>query len=495
CLSLLHQPTIFGYRRCLIVMSIDRQYDTIARYIDANKGKFIERLRDAVAIPSVSADPTHRKDVVKMIDWAKEKLESLGASTELIPLGRQKLPDGKLLDLPPLLYAILGNDPSKKTVLIYGHLDVQPANKADGWNTEPFELTEKNGKLYGRGSTDDKGPIMGWINAIEAFRGSKINIPVNIKFCFEGMEESGSVGLEEALKAHQKEWLSDVDFTCISDNYWLGPSKPCITYGLRGVCYYSIEVIGSKQDLHSGTFGGTVYEPLADVIWMMSQLTDIDGSILIDGINDLVAGVTVDERKLYDTIDFDQADYQASIGAKKLLRPSKPELLMNRWRYPSLSLHGIEGAFSGTGAKTVIPAKVIGKFSIRLVPNMETTKVDELVIEYLNKIWKQRGSPNEYRAFSNHSGRYWLSDYKHPHYQCGARATKRVYGVEPDYVRDGGSIPITITFEELTGNNVMLLPMGAGDDMAHSQNEKMNVRNYIEGTKMLAAYLLELGGI
>ncbi|KHN82592.1 Cytosolic non-specific dipeptidase [Toxocara canis] len=254
-------------------MSVDKHYDVISKYVDANKKQFIERLREAVAIPSVSGDPAHRKDVVKMIHWAKKKLESLGACGQLVPLGKEKLPDGSMIDLPPLLYGVLGNNPSKKTVLIYGHLDVQPASKDDGWNTEPFELSEKfclegmeesgsvgleealkankellsgvdftcisdnylalaDGKLYGRGATDDKGPIVGWLNAIESFRASNIDIPVNIKFCLEGMEESGSVGLEEALKAN-KELLSGVDFTCISDNYWLGSKKPCITYGLR----------------------------------------------------------------------------------------------------------------------------------------------------------------------------------------------------------------------------------------------------------------------
>uniref|UniRef100_F1L670 Cytosolic non-specific dipeptidase n=1 Tax=Ascaris suum TaxID=6253 RepID=F1L670_ASCSU len=476
-------------------MSLDRKYDLIAKAIDANKRKFIERLREAVAIQSVSAESEHRQDVIKMLDWVNKKLESLGAITENVPLGKQTLPNGMTLTLPPGLFATLGNDPKKKTLLIYGHLDVQPAKKEDGWDSEPFELIEKNGKLYGRGATDDKGPIMAWLNAIEMFHSTKVDIPVNIKFCLEGMEESGSLGLEEALNARKNTWLSDVDFTCISDNYWLGTSKPCITYGLRGVSYFSIEITGSNQDLHSGTYGGNVYEPLADLMWMLAQLTDLDGTILIDGIYDLVSKVTVEERKLYEAIDFDQEQYRRTIGAKKLSRSSKSELLMNIWRYPSLSIHGIEGAFDGQGAKTVIPAKVIGKFSIRLVPNMDGETVEKLVIKYLDKIWQQRNSPNSYRSYQNHTGRYWLTDFKHPHYQCGVRAIKRVFGTTPDYTREGCSIPITLTFEELTGNNVMLLPIGAGDDMAHSQNEKINIRNYIEGTKMLAAYLLELGSI
>uniref|UniRef100_A0A914Y4H2 Peptidase M20 dimerisation domain-containing protein n=1 Tax=Panagrolaimus superbus TaxID=310955 RepID=A0A914Y4H2_9BILA len=166
---------------------------------------------------------------------------------------------------------------------------------------------------------------------------------------------------------------------------------------------------------------------------------------------------------------------------------------MNRWRFPSLSVHGIEGAFSGPGAKTVIPSKVCGKFSIRLVPDMEPKAVDKCVTDHINKIWAQRHSPNQLKVIALQGARPWVADYKHPHYQAGAAAIKTVFGTEPDFTREGGSIPVTLTFQELTQKNVMLLPIGACDDMAHSQNEKINVSNYIEGTKVLAAYLMELG--
>ncbi|VDD85784.1 unnamed protein product [Enterobius vermicularis] len=468
-------------------------YPKFAKAVDARKKEFIERLREAVAIPSVSTEPARRKDVVRMVEWMRKQLEKLGTKCELYVAGKQTLHDGTTLDLPPILFGVLGEDKKKKTLLVYGHLDVQPAAKEDGWNTEPFELVEKDGKLFGRGSTDDKGPVVGWVNAIETLQKNNIEVPVNIKFCFEAMEESGSEGLEETLRARKDTFMKGVDFTCISDNYWLGKTKPCITYGLRGVCYYCMEISAAKQDLHSGCFGGTVYEPMADVVWMMNQLTNLDGHINIKGLNEMVAPVTEEERKLYEATDFDMEEYRKDIGAVKLSKKTKEDLLMGRWRNPTLSLHGIEGAFSGAGAKTVIPAKVIGKFSIRIVPNMHPDKVDKLVIEHLNELWKSRGSPNRFKAYSSHSGNYWLSDFKHPHYQCGARAMKTVYGVEPDYTREGGSIPITLTFEEVTGNNVLLLPVGAGDDMAHSQNEKINVSNYIEGTKVLGAYLLELG--
>lgn len=467
-------------------------FDTIAAEIDKKKGEFIERLRAAVEIPSVSADPAHRDDVFRMISWTRQQLEKLGVECEEIDNGWQNIGDGKAVKFPSVLFGTLGKNPSKKTLLVYGHLDVQPANKSDGWDTEPFLLVEKDGKLYGRGSTDDKGPVVAWINAIQVLQELKVEIPVNIKFVFEGMEESGSEGLDQILANHKDTFLKDVDFTCISDNYWLGKNKPCITYGLRGICYYALEVSSPKQDLHSGVFGGTIHEPINDLVWILSQLQSVDGKILVDGLSDLVAPVTDEERALYATIDFDPEDYRKDIGVAKLTTDDRAQVLMNRWRFPSLSIHGIEGAFHGAGSKTVIPAKVIGKFSIRLVPDMEPKKVDELVLAYLNKLWTQRGSPNKFKPVALQGGRPWVADFKHPHYQAGARAIKKVFGVEPDFTREGGSIPVTLTFQELTQKYVMLLPIGACDDMAHSQNEKINVSNYIQGTKTMAAYLLEL---
>ncbi|GMR33945.1 hypothetical protein PMAYCL1PPCAC_04140, partial [Pristionchus mayeri] len=279
--------------------------------------------------------------------------------------------EGKRIPLPPILLGNLGADTSKKTLLVYAHLDVQPAAKEDGWHTEPFVLTEKDGKLYGRGATDDK-------------------------FCLEGMEESGSEGLDTTLIERKDSFLSDVSFTCISDNYWLGKMKPCLTYGLRGICYYKVEVSGPKQDLHSGVYGGTLHEPMTDLVWMLSQLLSNGGEILIPGLAELVAPLTAEERELYTKMDFDKDEYAKDVNTTKLLKASKEETLMARMRYPALSIHGIEGAFHGSGAKTVIPCKVIGKFSIRLVPNMEPKVIDELVAKHLNALWTKRESPNQF---------------------------------------------------------------------------------------------------
>ncbi|NWJ00881.1 CNDP2 dipeptidase, partial [Crypturellus undulatus] len=462
--------------------------ETLFKYIDDHQDLYVERLAQWVAIQSVSAWPEKRAEIRHMMEVAAKDIERLGGTTQLVDLGQQQLPDGSEIPLPPILLGKLGSDPCKKTVCVYGHLDVQPAALEDGWDSEPFTLVERDGKLYGRGSTDDKGPVLAWLNVLEAYQKTNQEIPVNLKFCLEGMEESGSEGLDELIFAQRDTFFKDVDYICISDNYWLGKNKPCITYGLRGICYYFIEAIKmnlnlcihfnqvecSDKDLHSGVYGGSVHEAMTDLIALMGSLVDKKGKILIPGVNEAVASLNNEELALYDKIDFDMEEYTKDIGVMKLLHDTKKDILMHRWRYPSLSLHGIEGAFSGSGVKTVIPRKVIGKFSIRLVPNMIPEEVTKHVEDYVSKKFAELQSPNKFRVYLSHGGKPWVSDFNHPHYMAGRRAMKTVFGVEPDLTREGGSIPVTITFQEATGKNVMLLPVGAADDGAHSQNEKLN---------------------
>ncbi|KAK3103881.1 hypothetical protein FSP39_022629, partial [Pinctada imbricata] len=470
----------------------------LRRQIDSNEKKYIQRLSDVVAIQSVSAWPEKRPVIKEMVEWTKKAFENLGAKTELRDLGEQTLPDGTKLPLPPILLGQLGDDPKKKTLLVYGHLDVQPAAKEDGWDTEPFVLTEVNGKLYGRGSTDDKGPVLAWLNCIEAMQELGQEVPINLKFLFEGMEESGSEGLDDMILAEKDKedsFLKGVDYVCISDNYWLGKKKPCITYGLRGICYFFVEVECSTKDLHSGVFGGTVFEAMSDLIAILDSLVDVSGKILIPGVNDTVADLTEEEKKLYKDIDFDPEEYKEDVGVKDLMHKEKQDILMHRWRYPSLSIHGIEGAFSGSGAKTVIPRKVNGKFSIRLVPDQTPDHIEKCVNEHINKVFKARGSPNTLKVSMGHGGKPWVSDFNDPNYVAGRKAMKTVFGQEPDLTREGGSIPVTLTFQEATGKNVMLLPIGASDDGAHSQNEKIDKSNYMNGMKVLGAYMMELANL
>ncbi|KAJ6545630.1 hypothetical protein B0H19DRAFT_1168109 [Mycena capillaripes] len=464
-------------------------------YIDANTDAFIARLSEAVSIASISGDPAYRPKVLEMSDWLNAQLRAVGVETRQADLGTHVM-DGHTLPLPPAILGRIGNDKSKKTVLIYGHFDVQPASKSDGWDTEPFVLVEeKDGRLVGRGSTDDKGPVLGWLGVLQWHHETQTPLPVNLVFCFEGMEENGSEGLDELVEKEKDGWFKDVDCMCISDNYWLNDRTPALTYGLRGLVYFKITVSGPGRDLHSGVFGRTVHEPMTDLISLMSRLVDSAGNILVPGVDDMVSVADAEERAIYDKLDYSVQDVESAAGGKIALSADKTQVLMGRMRHPSLSLHGIEGAFAGPGAKTVIPAKVGGKFSIRLVPPQTPAAVEPLVVKYLESEFAKLGSKNRMEVELLHSGKPWMADWKHWNYTAAIKATEAIYKKTPDLTREGGSIPVTLTFAETLGVNVLLLPMGRGDDGAHSTNEKLDKTNFIEGTKLLGTYLYEIGDV
>ncbi|NWZ39839.1 CNDP1 dipeptidase, partial [Brachypodius atriceps] len=468
----------------------------IFQYIDAHQNDFIKDLKEWVAVESDSVQPHLRKEVMRMMALAANRLAALGATVNLVNLGSQQLPDGQVLPVPSVILGELGKDPHKPTVCFYGHVDVQPAKKEDGWNTDPYTLTELDGvhlfirNLYGRGATDNKGPVLAWINAVETVRALKLAMPVNFKFVIEGMEEAGSLGLEKLLEEENQSFFSDVDYIVISDNLWLSKSKPALTYGSRGSACFFVEC-GSK-DLHSGTFGGIIHEPLLDLIALLDSLVDSTGHIQIPGIYDSVAALTEEEWKLYESIEFDLEEHRNNCGVKKFLYSTKEEILLHLWRYPSLSIHGIEGAFHEPGIKTVIPAKVIGKFSIRQVPHMDLSVVKKQVVEHLEGVFSKRNSPNKLKVSMPLGAKPWLADVNDLLYKAGRRAVKTVFGEDPDFICDGSTIPVARMFQTVTQKSVMMFPIGAADDGEHSQNEKISRHNYIEGTKLFAAFFLEL---
>ncbi|KZV87506.1 Zn-dependent exopeptidase [Exidia glandulosa HHB12029] len=467
----------------------------VTDYMSQHETDFVRRLQEAVGIPSVSGDPASRPHVMEMAEWIKNELTTLGATVTLKDLGKQTL-EGKEIQLPPAILASVGSDASKPTVLIYAHYDVQPAAKEDGWDTDPFKLTyDKDRDCYhGRGSTDDKGPLVGWINVLDAHVNTGTKLPVNIKFCLEGMEESGSVGLDKLIveESQPGKFLNGVACVCISDNYWLNTSTPCLTYGLRGISCFELTISGPKWDLHSGVFGGTVYEPMTDLIALMSKLVTSQGKILVPGVYKSVPPVTEDEKKLYDALHYSIDDIDTAAGANIALSDDKVTVLMGRMREPSLSLHGIEGAFSGPGTKTVIPPSVTGKFSIRLVPNQTTKEIEELVEAYVTAEFEKLNSKSTMKIEHSESGEPWYTDPNHWNFKAAERATLAVYDKKPDYTREGGSIPIALSFSDALHVSVVLLPMGRGDDGAHSEKEKIDRSNYLKGTQLLGTYLWEV---
>ncbi|ERE83812.1 beta-Ala-His dipeptidase-like protein [Cricetulus griseus] len=318
------------------------------------------------------------------------------------------------------------------------------------------------------------------------------DLPVNVKFILEGMEEAGSVALEELVRREKDHFFSSVDYIVISDNLWISQKKPALTFGTRGNCYFMVEVKCREQDFHSGTFGGILNEPMADLVALLGSLVDSSGHILIPGIYDQMAPLTEEEKTMYRNIDLDMEEYQKSSQVEKFLFDTKEELLMHLWRYPSLSIHGIEGAFDEPGTKTVIPGRVIGKFSIRLVPHMNLSVVEKQVKQHLEAVFAKRNSFNKMTVSMVLGLQPWTANINDTQYLAAKRAIKTVFGVDPDMIQDGSTIPIAKLFQAITQKSVMMLPLGAVDDGEHSQNEKINRWNYIQGSKLFAAFFLEL---
>ncbi|XP_056377410.1 beta-Ala-His dipeptidase-like [Hyla sarda] len=468
------------------------QNDPLFKHIDDHSHEYIQRLKEWVAIESDSSDPSKRDQVEHMMQVTKDYILKIGGKVEMVELGDQEYSPGVKIPLPSVILAEFGNDKTKPTVCFYGHMDVQPAKKDDGWETDPYVLTEKDSKLFGRGTSDDKGQVLALLHAVESVM--KFDLPVNVKLFIEGMEEVGSNGLEKIVEEKKDTFFSNVDYIVVTDTPWLS-TKPGITYGARGNCYFFIEVEGARRDLHSGGFGGTVYEAMSDLVYLLGVLADVNGKILIPGIYDDVLPVTEQEKELYKDLIFDLKDMQRDSGVSKFLHSTKGDLLMHRWRFPSVSIHGIEGAFSGSGTKTVIPAKVIGKFSIRQVPKMKPSVVEKQVSNYLESKFAERKSPNKMKVTMVIGAQPWLANMSDPQYLAARNAVRRVFNVEADMIRAGGTIPIAKNFEDVLGKSVMLLGIGGPDDAPHGQNEKISMYNYIEGTKLYASFLQELASI
>lgn len=465
-------------------------------YVRDHREAFISRLKEAVEIPSVSSDTDRRPDVIRMSGWMQTQLKKYGVDTAAIDLGMA--PDG--LKLPPVIVGRIGTDPKKKTVLVYGHLDVQPARKEDGWKYDPFTLTVENGseRMYGRGSTDDKGPVMAWLNVLEAHHELGMELPVNMRFCFEAMEESSSEGLDdfivkEAAKGDQG-WFDKVDCVCISDNYWLNTKNPCLTYGLRGIVYVNVWIGGPKTTLHSGIYGGMVYEPMTALIALLNTLVEQNAKITVTDAYKGISPPTEQDVEATENIHYKLSDLLAITG-DVAVSDDVTTLLMNRMLRPSLTIHGIEGAVSDPGTVTIIPNKVAGKFSMRIVPPQTPASVKQAIDDHLRSEFKKLGTKCIIEDIQYDTGDAWVTDFDHWNYAAAAAATREVWGMDPDFTREGGSIPVTLTFADNIkgpdgkGANVLLLPLGRGDDGAHSINEKMDISNYICGSQLLGTYL------
>lgn len=473
--------------------AISKDLASVFRIIEEDKDVMLSWLKELVAIPTVSAELSHRQDIMRLIEQTQEKLKKHGVHVTLEPLGDQRLSDGSKVPYPPLLLASTTHDVKRKTLCVYGHLDVQPARKDDGWDTEPFQPVEKDGRLYGRGTAHNKGPLTACIWALCAYLQTAGRPPLNVRMMIDSMQEVDSEGIAAYLKSSKKsDLLGGIDYVCIADGVWLRPKSPCLTYALRGICHFQVEVTCADADLHSGIFGGTVIEAMPDLMYLLNSLTDAEGRIKVPGIYDEVLPLTHEERKVYEGVEFDVEEYRKELGVARLATTDKVELLMRRWRYPTLSIHGVEGAHWSAGDKAVIPGRVVGKFSIRTVPNQKVQKVRECVEKHLQEQFRKRGSPNQVKVITSHCVEPWFTDPSGPNFQAAEAAVKDAYGLVPDKTRGGFTVGPAKLIQEHVCRDVLVMPINPPGCGFHSQNEHISVADLVAGAKLFAAYMYEL---
>jgi acetylornithine deacetylase/succinyl-diaminopimelate desuccinylase-like protein len=448
--------------------------DVIA-YIDAHRRRFVDELVEWVRIPSVSSDPARAADVAKNADHLAAHLETLGAGrVEIWPTAGH-----------PAVFAEWLNAPGKPTLLVYGHHDVQPVDPLNEWITPPFEPSLRGGRLWGRGVVDDKGQVYIHAKAIESFIKTVGNLPVNLKLIVEGEEEIGSDNLDILLRERAKDLTAD--FVCVSDTAMFGRGIPSLCVGLRGLAYIEVFVDGPALDLHSGSFGGGVTNPVNALAKMIATLHDDEGRVTVEGFYEHVLPMTDAERKEYAALPFDEKEWLRSTGAPATTGEKGYTTLERIWARPTLDCCGILGGFQGEGAKTIIPARASAKLSCRLVPDQEP---DEIVAKLTAHLERVAPPGVRVRVENLHGGRPYLAPTDHPVYEVAKRAFSKAFGKPTVFMREGGSIPFVRTIADATGKPCLLMGFGQPDENAHAPNEWLDLENYHLGIKS-AAYLYD----
>ncbi|MEO8799750.1 MAG: dipeptidase [Polyangiaceae bacterium] len=449
--------------------------DDVASFIDQNRQRFIDELAEWVKIPAISSDPLHVKDMQKNAEFLRAHLAELGADVaEVWPTKGH-----------PAVFAEWKHAPGAPTLLVYGHHDVQPVDPLPEWISPPFEPTVREGRMWGRGVVDDKGQVMIHANAIEAFVKTKKKLPINLKLIVEGEEEIGSANLDELMRANASRLAAD--FVCVSDTAMFGRGIPSLCVGLRGLMYLEVTVEGPKADLHSGSFGGGVANPVNVLARMIAKLHDDDGKVTVPGFYDNVVELTSAERKEIQSLPFDEEEWLRSTGSPAVSGEKGFSTLERVWARPTLDVNGIWGGFQGEGAKTIIPARASAKISCRLVPHQEPEEIERKVSDYLKRV-----APPGVKVHVEymHGGRPYLAPTDHPVFDVAKRAFTRAFGKPTVFIREGGSIPFVRTIADATGKPCLLMGFGQPDENAHAPNEWLDLENFHLGIKS-AAYLYD----
>ncbi len=441
-------------------------------YLEKHRKDFVGDLKNFVSFPSVSTDPAFGEPLALCRLFLEEHLRELDFRVRILETGGI-----------PALYAEAPGPPGAPTLLIYGHYDVQPARREDGWDSEPFSLTETDGRWVARGVSDNKGPALALIKAVECCLRSD-GLPVTVKFLIEGEEETASKNLEDCIARHSK--LLKADSVLISDSLWVAPETPSLCYGLRGIVYAYIRVRGPAVDLHSGVHGGVVSNPHVRLAHLITTLVAPDGRVGVEGFYDAVRPLNEPERDQFARVPLDVASYRRLLGAERLLVEDKVDVLARRWAEPTFEVHGITGGYTGPGAKTIVPAYAEAKVSMRLVPDQDPDRLFAALVEHV-----RRHLP-EAAVILDSAAPPFVADPSGPHYQAARRAMARGFGAEPILAREGGSIPAALFLAEHLKVPVVLIPICAADDNPHSPNEKFEIAHFYGGIRTFIAYLHEV---
>lgn len=438
-------------------------------YLEKNRERFLNEMLDLLRIPSVSAKSEHKQDMLRCAEAVKKSLQAAGCNR------------AEVMDTAghPVVFGEKIVNPSWPTVLVYGHYDVQPPEPLELWHSGPFDPVVKDGKVFARGSADDKGQFFMHVKALEILNATD-SMSTNIKFLIEGEEEVGSPNLGAFVAANKE--LLKADVILISDSSMLSMENPSLDTGVRGLSYIQVEVTGANRDLHSGTYGGAVANPITILAQMIASCHDKNNHITIPGFYDDVVVATPEERELLNKAPYDEEEYKADLGVKELWGEKGFSTYERTGIRPTIEVNGIWGGYTGEGAKTVLPSKAYAKISARLVPNQSSEKITEILLNYFKSI----APPSvEVKAELHHGGEPYMTPIDSKGYLAASKAVEATFGKAPIPVRGGGSIPICSILEKELGIKIVFMGFGLDNDNLHSPNEKYNLENYYKGIETI----------
>jgi acetylornithine deacetylase/succinyl-diaminopimelate desuccinylase-like protein len=454
--------------------------NSVIDFIELHRDRYVDELKTLLAIPSVSALSEHADDVQRCAAWCADHLRAIG------------MQNVRLIDTPgnPIVYADWLEAQGAPTVLFYGHYDVQPVDPLELWTSPPFEATVRDGELFARGASDDKGQVFMHFKALEAHLKQNGRLPINFKLILEGEEEVGSRNLDAFIEGNRA--LLTADVVLISDTSMFDRGVPSLCYGLRGLAYAQIDVRGTNTDLHSGTYGGAVANPAFVLAQMLAQMKDRSGRVKIPGFYDEVRPLTETEREEFRKLPFSDRRYAKELGAPKLFGEAGYSTLERASARPTFEVNGLLSGFTGQGAKTVLPAVAMAKVSMRLVPDQNPDMIADRFEAYVKKIAPKTVDVKVTRM---HGGWPWMASLDNVFVQAAGRAIARGFGKAPVYTREGGSIPVVATFQRVLGIPSVLFGVGLPDDRIHAPNEKLDLANFYNGIIASAFLYEEFAGV